>query len=339
MIIKNYEISKNIANFSKNNFYLLYGENFGLKKDIKEIIKSSIKKDKNNVEIIQIYENEITENEENFYNLAYSGSLFGDKKIIIISEASDKIIEKIINVHEKNIKDIFFILFAENLDKKSKLRKHFENDNNSICIPCYPDNERDLINVATIELKKNNISLSREALNILVEKSNSDRNNLRNEIEKIISFASNKKKIELDELSSLINFSGDYRSETLVNECLCGNTQQYKKIVSELYTNTISQILLLRILANKVQRLLKIKGQETNSNNIESIINNLRPLIFWKEKPLIKKQLSIWSLKDLKKIIIKINSIELLCKKNPNASKAIFFGFFLEICTKANNFS
>jgi len=93
------------------------------------------------------------------------------------------------------------------------------------------------------------------------------------------------------------------------------------------------------MLSNKVQRLLKIKEQKNETNDIDSLINLSRPAIFWKEKPLVKKQLSAWNLNDLKKIIIEINNTELLCKKNPKISKIIFFNFFSEICKKANNFS
>ena len=96
---------------------------------------------------------------------------------------------------------------------------------------------------------------------------------------------------------------------------------------------------MLRILSNKVQRLLNIKEQENKSNNLDNLINTSKPPIFWKEKPIIKKQLSIWNLNDLKKIISDINNTELLCKKYPQTSKAIFFNFFLKVCVKANNFS
>ena len=149
----------------------------------------------------------------------------------------------------------------------------------------------------------------------------------------------NKKNIKFNEIKSLINFSGDYKSDILINECLCGNILQYKKIISELYLNVVNQILLLRILGNKVQRLLNIKEQENKSNNLDNLINISKPAIFWKEKPLIKKQLSIWNLSDLKKIINEVNNTELLCKKNPQTSKAVFFNFFLKVCIKANNFS
>jgi len=339
MIIKSYEVPKNKANFLKYNFFLLYGENVGLKKDIKDIIKMTIEQKDRNIEILSLYESEILDDEENFYNFVYSGSLFSNKKIITIFEATDKIIKKISNVYDKYSENTFLIIFSGLLEKKSKLRIFFETNKKTICIPCYLDSEKDLEIIAQSELRKNNILLSREAINLLIEKSNSDRGNLRNEIEKIKSYLLDKKKLELNEIKSLINFSGDYKSDILINECLCGNIPQYKKIISELYVNTVSQILLLRILSNKVQRLLKIKGQENKSSNLDNLINVSKPAIFWKEKPLVKRQLSIWNLDELEKMISGINNTELLCKKNPQISKVIFFNFFLEICTKANNYS
>tara|TARA_B100001750_G_C15452659_1_gene569807 strand:- start:344 stop:1363 length:1020 start_codon:yes stop_codon:yes gene_type:complete len=339
MIIKSYEIQKKFSSYLKYNLFLLYGENFGLKKDIKELIKTGLREKNNNIEILSTYEKEILDNDENFYNLVYSGSLFSNTKIITIYDATDKIINKISNVYDKYPENVFLIIFSEILEKKSKLRNFFETEEKTVCIPCYLDNERDLEIIAQLELKKNGISISRESMNLLIEKSNADRSNLRNEIEKIKSFSLNKKKLEFDEIKSLINFSGDYKSDNLVNECLCGNILQYKKIISELYSNAVNQMVLLRILSNKIQRLLKIKEQETKSNNLDNLINASKPAIFWKEKPFVKKQLTIWNLNDLKKIIYEINDTELLCKKNPQISKFIFINFFSEICKKANNYS
>jgi len=339
MIIKSYEIQKKKSDLLNNNFFLLYGENQGLKKDIRKFTKKIIEKKGDRLEVLSLYEDEILGDEENFYNLIYSGSLFSNKKIITIYKATDNIIEKISDIYEKYPENIFLIIFSEILEKKSKLRNFFEKNKKTICIPCYLDSERDLKTIAQLELKKDNIPLSQESINLIIEKSNSDRGNLRNEIEKVRAYSLNKKKIELSEIESLINFSGDYKSDIFINECLCGNIKQFKKIISELYSNTVNQILLLRILSNKIQRLLKMKTGDSRTKNLDEMINNIKPAIFWKEKPLIKKQLSIWSLGDLTKIISEINNTELLCKKNPQISKMIFFNFFSEICKKANNFS
>ncbi len=339
MIVKSYEFKKTKSLILKNNFFLLYGENFGLKKDIKNFISNEIKQKDNSIETLSLYENDITNDQDNFFNSIYSGSLFSKKKIITIYEVTDKMVDIIQDAFEKYSEDVYLIFFSNILEKRSKLRTLFEKEKKMICTACYLDNEKDLFTIAQLELKKNNITLSRESINLLIQKSNSDRNNLRNEMDKIISYSLNKDKIEINEISSLINFSGDYKSERFINECLCGNITEYKKIVSELYINTINQIFFLRILSNKIHRLLKIKEQENVSNNLEVLLNNCKPPIFWKEKPMVKKQLEMWKLNDLKKIIVDITKTEILCKKNPNISNSIFSNFFMKICEKASSFS
>ena len=194
MILKSYEINRNLKNLVKYNLFLLYGENEGLKKDIRENIKTEINKKETNIELLSLYENDIVENEENFYNSIFSGSLFSNRKIITISNGSDKIIKQIENIIDKFPNNVALIIFGNVLEKKSKLRILFEKNNSTLCVPCYLDNEKDLEYIAINEFKKNNISTSREIINLLIEKSNNDRINLKNEIEKIKSFTLNKKK-------------------------------------------------------------------------------------------------------------------------------------------------
>ena len=120
MIIKSYEVQKNVSNLSKYNFYLLYGENAGLKKDIRETINVAVKQKNDKVEMLSLHETEIIDNDENFYNFIYSESLFSNKKILTIFEATDKIIKKISDVCDKYAKNVFLIVFSEILEKKPK---------------------------------------------------------------------------------------------------------------------------------------------------------------------------------------------------------------------------
>ena len=89
MIIKSYEIKK--KNLDLYNIYLLYGKNDGLKKEV----INSINKDKNEVQ--KYDQSEILENQDNFFNSIFSGSLFSNKEIIIIKRATDRLI----NIIEK----------------------------------------------------------------------------------------------------------------------------------------------------------------------------------------------------------------------------------------------
>ena len=86
MILKGYEIHKIKA--YKGNFILFYGQNQGLKEEA--ILK--IQTENKNRTVIKYDEKEFLEKSETSYENILSGSLFDDKKIIIISRASDKIL-------------------------------------------------------------------------------------------------------------------------------------------------------------------------------------------------------------------------------------------------------
>ena len=109
MIIKSYQIKD--ININKNKFILFYGINEGFKKE--EILNLIVKEKNENISKYE--EKEILENSENFLNSILSKSLFEDKKIIIINQATDKILNLINEIIEKNILDISIILNANNL--------------------------------------------------------------------------------------------------------------------------------------------------------------------------------------------------------------------------------
>ena len=154
MIVKSYEFKKTKSLILKNNFFLLYGENFGLKKDIKNFISNEIKQKDNSIETLSLYENDITNDQDNFFNSIYSGSLFSKKKIITIYEVTDKMVDIIQDAFEKYSEDVYLIFFSNILEKRSKLRTLFEKEKKMICTACYLDNEKDLFTIAQLELKK-----------------------------------------------------------------------------------------------------------------------------------------------------------------------------------------
>ena len=179
MIIKSYELDK--LDLKKKQFFLFYGENQGFKSDI---IERKFKKE--NLENTYHYdENEILKNEENFFNNILSRSFFENKKLIIISRVSDKIKEIIEEVIDKKIEDITIILNADILEKKSKLRSFFEKNKETVCVPFYADNNQTLMGIVNNFFRKNKISISQQATNLIVERCRGDRLNINNELEKI----------------------------------------------------------------------------------------------------------------------------------------------------------
>jgi len=331
MILKTFELKK--IKLDNYRFFLVYGINKGL---IEDIVENNLKPilAKN---ILNYEENEILQNEDNFKEEILNKSFFDDEKLIIISRVTDKIFKIIEEIINKDVKDISIILKASSLEKKSKIRNFFEKQNATGCIPVYEDNYQTLNMTIKNYLRENNIILSQQIINIMIDRAKGDRINLKNELDKLKYFSLNKKKIEMEEILSLTNLAENYNISELVDNSLVKNKKKTLYILNENNFGTDDCIQIIRIYLSKLKRLLSIKSKVIESDNLEQIISSYKPPIFWKEKDMVKQQVKILNLEKIKDLIMETNELEYQVKKNPNASTLLLTDFILEKTLDSNN--
>ena len=331
MILKSFELNK--LKLNNHNFYLFYGDNEGLKE---ETINNLFEKNYTN-KIHRYEEKEVLENTDNFFNSILTKSFFDNEKLIIINRCTDKIKTILDELIEKNPDDIQFILNTKNLEKKSSLRKLFEKEKSIICVPFYEDNNKTLNSIISLFFRNKKIPISQQLINILIERSRGDRKNLKNELEKIENFSSNKKNINLEEIVKLTNLADNYSASELVDHSLAKNTRKTVAILNENNYSDEDNIIIIRTLLTKLKRLVKIYELVNEKNNIEQAISAYKPTIFWKDKPLVTQQIKSWKKNLLENLIYKTNEIELLIKKNGSVAKNILSDFIIDNSRKANN--
>ena len=322
MIIKSYEINKINGDI---NFYLIYGKNQGLKEEtIKEIVK------KNQGKVFNYEEKQIQEEKENFFENILSDSLFEDNKIIIINRASDKIYGTMQELIEREIKSVKIIINSDMLEKKSKLRSLFEKKKELVCIPIYSDNNETLLRLADTFFKKEKILISHQNINLIINKCNGDRHNLKNELEKIKNYALNKKNITTQEILKIINLSENYGFSELIDNCLAKNKNKIMTILNENNFSNEDCIIILRTFLIKAKKILNLSLEFEKNNDLDKTLMSARPPIFWKDKEIVKIQLNKWKPNTIKELIYHLNDIELQIKKNFNNSILILTNFILE---------
>ena len=324
MIIKHYEL-KNYLN--KNiNYFLFYGQNSGL---IEESINNDLKPifSKN---IFQYEESEILTDIDNFREGIFNKSFFENDKLIIVNRVSDKILNTIKEISEEKDENLKIILKSGSLEKKSKLRNFFEKNKNLIIVPFYEDTYQSLLILAQKFFRENKIRISTQNINYIVEKSKGNRINLKNELEKIENFTQKKLSIELDEIMKLTNLAENYDISELTDQCLARNKKKTLNILNENNPSPEDNILILKTFLYKLKRLKKLKLELEVKKNADTVFSSYKPPIFWKDKDIVKQQLKIWSLSQLKSLINKTNHIELLIKKNSQVSNQIINNFILE---------
>ena len=320
MIIKSYNADNLKPN---NNFFLFYGKNEGLKK---QIINNLLK---NKKEISSYDEREILESSNSFIENTLTKSLFENEKIILIKRGTDKIFKIIEEISEKKIEDLIIIINSENLDKKSKLRAFFEKSKKYICIAVFPDNNQTLAQLTLNFFKQKKILISHQNINFIVNKCNGDRDILENELKKIEHFSKNKKEITFDDLMKLINLSENHGISELIDNCLAKNQKKTLNILNANIFKSEYCILIIRTFLNKSKRILKLCNEFENSKNIETTISSAKPPIFWKDKEIVKQQIYKWKPEKIKKLIYELFEIELIVKKNLNNSVNLVTDFIL----------
>tara|TARA_B100000989_G_scaffold295646_1_gene277138 strand:+ start:189 stop:1187 length:999 start_codon:yes stop_codon:yes gene_type:complete len=332
VIIKSYEIKN--KEISKFKFFLVYGENEGLKKDVINIIKS-----KNGFKEIKYEESQVLNNKSEFYNEINNRSLFDEKKTYLIERCSDKISEIILEFIDKDNEDII-IINCGILEKKSKLRTILEKSTKTIVIPTYKDNSLSLVQIAKNFFAEKKISVSYETLNLLANRCNGDRGNLNNELEKISNYLIDKKTISLKEVYALTNLSENYSAFELVDASLSKNLKRAQEILDENNYSQEDSFLVLRVFLMKTKKILNLLESMKKQKDIDKIILEHKPPIFWKERPVIKKQVQLWTLEATNELISNLNDVELKIKKNGALSLILMKNFIYEVVnTKPNNYS
>ena len=326
MIIKSFSINYEKL-FSDYKINLIYGENFHLKTEILNKLTQIFKKNEFQTKFIK--EDELLKDIEILDNYLNQDSLFGEKEILIIQEASDKLLDYI-NFSEIDKK---LILVTNNLTKKSSLRNKAEKEKIISCIACYEDDEKTLQSLLRNGLTKLGIKVPYEAIDQLFNINRLNRNDINSGLEKL-ELITKDKKLDSETFSSLFNTTSSFDAFEISNALLSGDKKALNKILSSFYHFSINFNEVLGPLKYKINKLIDIYEYNENETKIAVLVDTYKPPIFWKEKSIIQTQLSKWNKNELDTLLDKINEIEILCKLNYEIAETIFNKFLLDIVTK-----
>ena len=327
MIFKSYLIEKNI-NIDKK-LFLFFGENLGLISDFKKKIKYQNKESK----IINFIQDELIIDTNKLFNEIANISLFEKEKIIFIEQVNDKVFEVIEEIVPR-IENQKIYLFSNVLEKKSKIRNFFEKSNLCAAVACYQDNEITLKKIITEKLKGYE-GLTTQNINLILSNVSLDRIKLNNELEKVATFFEDKI-INYEKLQILLNISTNEDFNLLRDQALLGNKVKTNKLLGDTTIENDKIVFYLNIINQRLRRLSEVNAKK--ALDIENSINELRPPIFWKDKPNFILQAKKWSLSKIRKVQEKTFNLEVMIKANSLINKEFLIKkLILDICLLANS--
>ena len=330
MIFKSFIIERDKNFFKNKKLFLFYGENLGMKNYFKNKIKSDNKED----EILRFNQDEVLKNKTILIEELNNVSLFDKKKNFIIEQLNDKFLD-IFKEIEARIDDQKIFLFADALEKKSKLRSYFEKSKNCGIVACYQDSDITLRKIICDELNEFE-GLSNNNINMILENSNLDRVKLYNEVSKIKTFFQNKK-IDTEGLEKILDLKINDDFGKLRDEALKGNKINTNKLLSETILDPEKNILYLNTINQRINKLLNILEDSSRTKSLNVAIENSKPPIFWKDKANIIEQAKKWNKSKLRQVYKRTYDLEVQTKSSAIIDNKICIKkLVIDICDLAN---
>ena len=179
--------------------------------------------------------------------------------------------------------------------------------------------------------------LSTEIINLIIQNTGLDRDKLNNEIEKIIT-CFNDKKIDPQKIDLLLNTKTSNDFNLLKDAALNGNKINTNRLLADTIFETENNFYYLNSINQRINKLNEIEDMKKENSNIELLISNLKPPIFWKDKPILIQQSKKWNKDKIRLAMQKIYNTEIEIKSNSSIRKDLLIkSLLVELCATANS--
>ena len=308
MIVKFENFKKHLKNHQTINYFLFHGPNYGKVIDCANLIKN-LKKVNRNFEIINLFSDEIKKESLSKIFLENSTpNIFGTRTLLCFHLNSEKISREIISNIPKEInKDLTVVIKCNQLSPRSQLRTFFENNDNSISVACFEEEEREKRSYVNDFLINEGISISESQIDLLSKNLSNQRLEIKSELEKIIILYKNTpKEKSIQNMTSFLSESHDNDDTKFIFSIASKKKHSFVKNFNKFTDYGSDSIRLVTYLLEHFFRLLVVKTKIKQGIDIRSSIKELKPPIFFKNLPEFEKQISMFTISELELIIKKL---------------------------------
>ncbi len=250
-------VAQDIKNGQFSNLYLLYGEEAYLRKQYRDNLKNALISADDSMNCTVYSGKDINVNE--VIDMAGTMPFFAERRVIVIENSgwlksgNEKMAEFV-----KSIPDTTFIIFVEEeVDKRNKLYKAVTSKGYAAL--CEMQDEAMLKKWIMGLLKKENKLITADALNLLLDKTGTNMENIRREVEKLVCYKYYDEGITAQDVEELCIV----QIQNQIFEMVEAVAQKKQKRALELYYNLIAlkeaPMKILALIARQFNMLLQVK--------------------------------------------------------------------------------
>lgn len=332
--------SNNIENFLKYppshiKAVLIYGPDLGMVSlRSRKLAKTAIKDEASDMSMVQISYDNIKNDPQYLASILCTTSLFCSKKAILVYDSAPTINKDLTPIILSNNNDNFLIFSAGDLSASSSLRQLFEKESSLAAIPCYKEDQQTIKRLLETKLKQAGFSFDNNALEAMSQKFMGDQMVIISELGKLITYMGDNKFISLSDVDAVITDNKEAIFDNIYNDLFSKDLKSGQLNINRALNDGTPEILIMRAIGRYLQNLYRVKKQIINGINEAVAISSLKPPLFYKQVPIFKKHLQIWTIGELSNLLHGLLKLEQECKDSTYPSEIISSYFFTQMAKK-----
>lgn len=305
---------------------LIYGPDAGQVDEFCDVAVDRLEIDKDN--LFALDSNDLREKQDALFAEACSPSMFGGKKMVIISNAGDSDAKQIADLIEHPSLGATVLITAGELRAGGGLRSLFEGGDAIAALPCYTDDARSLAALIQKDLFAAGITqIMPDAMGYMTSHLGGDRGITRSFLRKIALYVDDKKTVELEDVEKCLPDTGAADTDEFLFSLTAGHIHQTMTALDRLFYDNAESNMLVRMLDTHFKRLMT------------AVVEGQMPRLFWKVADKFNLAVKIWPESEIAAVLVRLNELEKQLRTTGMPGEILLRDFALKLSVRAAKLS
>lgn len=292
--LKAHEVARYLARPDlSEGIFLAYGPDTGLVRETAQRLVQRFAGEGSSADIVVLDGDELNADPSRLAVEARTTSLFGSKPVIRVRGASKALVPTLTEL--KDDPGAAIVLEAGNLPPKDALRALVESSPKGRALPCYPDNDEALSGLIRETFSKAGIAIDSDVVPTLRDNLGNDREITRRELDKLVLFAAQSKRLSTEDVLRLCADNGALVIDEIIDSTGTGHAQKLEAALGRALANGVDAQRLLSTALIHFANLRSLRGEVDAGRSARDVMESMRPKPHFSRKSALEQQLRLWS--------------------------------------------
>lgn len=294
---------------------LVYGPNRGLVSErIETILKNVRGKSADDFTVVTLDGDALASDPGKLSDEANTIGLFGDKRLLHVRAGGRSFVDGLKPLLAGSLHETLIAIEAGDLAKNAPLRTICEAAKSVAVIPCYDDDARTIGALIDGSVLRAGLTMDRDAREALVSLVGSDRLSTRAEIEKLVFYAGETKRITLADVRAVVADASGLAIDDILDAASAGDSKAALRALSAARAEGTSPASIINAAIRHLSSLHRMSLQMEAGEDVEGVLKRGR--VFWRRTDDHKRALRRLGSRSLENALIALGEAELESRRS-----------------------